>query len=354
LVLAITVLGVGPASAAPGRAAATSRTAAGTTAAATPTTDATQRPDLVSAQLLARQRGHRVEITGLRSETTMTWANPDGTLTSEIASGPVRVKTSAGWRDIDLTLVADGGGVHPRVAGAGVRFSPGGSGDAAVASQGGRTVRLGWGGVLPVPRLAGAVASYPGVAPGVDLELEALADGFRQRLILRVRPQTAPVFRLPLVLAGGMVASVTADGQLAVRTAQGEPVVVADPPRMWGAERDPGSLEPTRQALVGMRVAGPVGAQVLLPTRPAPHRPTHNPPTSYTRATIHYINWDGRQVNQADPGGHITTTEYDPTGTGNTVRQLSAAYRAAALATGTTSQEHADRAANSTPRPLHP
>jgi hypothetical protein len=79
-----------------------------------------------------------------------------------------------------------------------------------------------------------------------------------------------------------------------------------------------------------------------------------DPPTSYTRATIHYINRDSRQVNQADPGGHITTTEYDPTGTGNTVRQLSAAYRAAALATGTTSQEHADRAANSTPRPLHP
>ena len=164
-VLCVTVLGVGPASSAPGRPAA-ARTETVNTSVATPTTDDTQRPDQVSAQLLARRSGHRVEVSGLRSETTMTWANPDGTLTSDIASAPVRVKTASGWQDIDSTLVADASGVHPRVARAAVRFSPGGSGDAAKLSVGSRSVGFGWTGPLPAPTLSGAVATYRGVAAG--------------------------------------------------------------------------------------------------------------------------------------------------------------------------------------------
>ncbi|MEV0451883.1 RHS repeat-associated core domain-containing protein, partial [Streptomyces sp. NPDC050600] len=50
----------------------------------------------------------------------------------------------------------------------------------------------------------------------------------------------------------------------------------------------------------------------------------------YRRATITYTNASGRQVNTVDPGGNITTTEYDRFG--NTVRQLSAGNRALALA----------------------
>jgi RHS repeat-associated protein len=84
----------------------------------------------------------------------------------------------------------------------------------------------------------------------------------------------------------------------------------------------------------------PTDATAIFP----PDQVPADPPASYTRATIHYINRDGREVNQADPGGHISTTEYDTTGNGNVVRELSAANRAAALATGTTTQEHADRA----------
>jgi len=84
----------------------------------------------------------------------------------------------------------------------------------------------------------------------------------------------------------------------------------------------------------------PTDATAIFP----PDQVPADPPTSYTRATIHYINRDGREVNQADPGGHISTTEYDTTGNDNTIRELSAGNRAAALATGTTSQEHADRA----------
>ncbi|MFF8770334.1 RHS repeat-associated core domain-containing protein [Kitasatospora sp. NPDC015120] len=49
----------------------------------------------------------------------------------------------------------------------------------------------------------------------------------------------------------------------------------------------------------------------------------------YTRATILYTNASGRLVNSAEPGGHISTTQYDRFG--NTVRTLGASNRSLAL-----------------------
>ncbi|WP_258054882.1 DNRLRE domain-containing protein [Streptomyces sp. Ru71] len=53
---------------------------------------------------------------------------------------------------------------------------------------------------------------------------------------------------------------------------------------------------------------------------------------SYSRAAISYADASGREVNSADPGGHIITTEYDHVG--NVVRELNARNRELALATG--------------------
>jgi hypothetical protein len=72
-VLATTILEVDPAGAVSAKAAS----APTSTTTATATVDDTQRPDQVSAQLLARRSGHRVEITGLRTKGTTTFANPD-------------------------------------------------------------------------------------------------------------------------------------------------------------------------------------------------------------------------------------------------------------------------------------
>ncbi|MFD5429480.1 DNRLRE domain-containing protein [Streptomyces sp. NPDC127084] len=55
-------------------------------------------------------------------------------------------------------------------------------------------------------------------------------------------------------------------------------------------------------------------------------------PGHYKRATVTYIGASGREVNTATPGGHITTTEYDRFG--NVARELTAANRELALATG--------------------
>jgi hypothetical protein len=51
-----------------------------------------ERPDVVSARVLARSSGQRVEVLELRSETDTTWVNPDGTFTTDVAAGPIRVR----------------------------------------------------------------------------------------------------------------------------------------------------------------------------------------------------------------------------------------------------------------------
>jgi hypothetical protein len=45
--------------------------------------------DVPSARVAARLWGKRVEALAERTETSTTWANPDGTLTTEMNAGPV-------------------------------------------------------------------------------------------------------------------------------------------------------------------------------------------------------------------------------------------------------------------------
>lgn len=63
------------------------------------------RPDLVSAAVSARSQGSRVEVEALRTTSSTTWSNPDGTLTTEAHAAAVRFKDAKGqWQDVDLTL----------------------------------------------------------------------------------------------------------------------------------------------------------------------------------------------------------------------------------------------------------
>ena len=97
---------------------------------------------------------------------------------------------------------------------------------------------------------------------------------------------------------------------------------------------DPYDMEPADVNAWG-QTGLPVDATAIFP----PNQVPADPPTSFERATVFYSNSDGRLVNTAAPGGHISTTEYDTSG--NMVRSLTPANRAQALATGNTSAEHA-------------
>ncbi|MEZ5171824.1 MAG: DNRLRE domain-containing protein [Acidimicrobiia bacterium] len=97
---------------------------------------------------------------------------------------------------------------------------------------------------------------------------------------------------------------------------------------------DPYDMEPGDVAEWGQTDL-PTDATAIFP----PNQVPADPPTSFERATVFYTNSDGRLVNTAAPGGHISTTEYNTDG--NMIRSLSPSNRADALATGNTTAEHA-------------
>nr|AKA59505.1 putative large secreted protein [uncultured bacterium NM_1663] len=76
----------------------------------------------------------------------------------------------------------------------------------------------------------------------------------------------------------------------------------------------------------------PMSATAIFP----PDRVPSNPPTNYSPAEIHYLDNQGRQVNLAEPGGRISTTEYDEDD--NAVRELTPANRQRALASSNSAQ----------------
>jgi len=81
--------------------------------------------------------------------------------------------------------------------------------------------------------------------------------------------------------------------------------------------------------LNGVQTVGlPTDVTAIFPPDQVPALPTSN----YTRASVHYLNRDGYEVNDLEPGGELSTTERDRYG--NTVRELSARNRATALAAG--------------------
>ncbi|WP_406115500.1 DNRLRE domain-containing protein [Kitasatospora purpeofusca] len=226
-------------------------------------------PDVPSARLAARLRGTPVEALGSRSPTSTTWANPDGTLTTETAAGPVRYRSGETWVDVDVTFARQADGsvrskAHPRglaLSGAkGTRATSFGAAASAPAQDllaltaGDRSVSMRWKGGLPEPRIDGAKATYPEALPGADLVIEATRTGYEQSVVLKRRPAEASTFTLP-IRAPGVTAAQQPDGSvLFTETATGRELSTMPAPVMWDDTVDPKSLEHTRKAPVGLSV----------------------------------------------------------------------------------------------------
>jgi hypothetical protein len=164
-----------------------------------------------------------VEVAGERSGSSVTFANVDGSLTSQVAAGVVRVRRGDGsWAAVDTSLVADASGVHPRAVSGGTALSGGGSG-ALVSGvlPGGRRFGVSWPSVLPVPSLSGDTARYAEVSPGVDVVVAARPAGFEFSVVLHASP-AAGVFPLRVpVSAAGLSVGTTSAGGLLVRDGSG-------------------------------------------------------------------------------------------------------------------------------------
>ncbi|WP_433402793.1 DNRLRE domain-containing protein [Streptomyces sp. CA-146814] len=231
----------------------------------------TQAADVRSARVAARLSGKRVEALSERTETSTTWANKDGSLTTELTAGPVRFadEASGEWRDIDLDLVAQkDGSVEPKAHPEGLKLSgrtsaPPASLKAAQASKAGDLVTLGegdeqitlqWKGGLPAPKLDGARAEYVNAVPGADVVVEATRTGFEQYVEIKQRPSTgAYTYTLPLK-AKGLDVEQQADGSVLFTDEKNKKTAVMPAPVMWDATVDEVSGEHTRRVPVAMKV----------------------------------------------------------------------------------------------------
>lgn len=182
--------------------------------------------------------GKNVEISSLRTESSETYATPDGGMETDEHLRPVRARVGGVWKPIDNTLVKQpDGSIAPAVASVGMTFSGGGSAPLVTLDRDGRQLSYTWPAALPAPALSGDTATYRDVLPDVDLQVRADIDGFHEVVVVN----TAAAAKNPAlaqltfgVRATGLDVARTADGGLtATDPAGGGEVFAAPQPIMW-------------------------------------------------------------------------------------------------------------------------
>ncbi|MFJ8658547.1 FG-GAP repeat domain-containing protein [Streptomyces sp. NPDC093795] len=209
----------------------------------------------VSALAKAKSSGDPVEIVEQRTETSEVFANPSGTFTVTTHLKPVRTRLGGKWVAIDTDLVAGKDGVRPRAAAAGIELSDGGTGPLVRLNDDTHVLEYSWPGKLPKPTLAGSVATYSEVLPGIDLRVEVDAKGFQQLLVVK----DAKAAKNPKLkkLTYGVTSNglkLTADEKQGLRAAdvKGRTRFSGPAPLMW----DSGKGGKRKQAVMETAVAG--------------------------------------------------------------------------------------------------
>jgi RHS repeat-associated protein len=205
------------------------------------------------------------------TKTTTVYANPSGTLTQTLASGPVQepdASAPTGYTPIDLTLAQGLSGISPKVADAPITSSDGSTKTAAsLAVSDSESVGFSWPTALPTPTLSGDVATYKNVQPGVNLRVQAQTDGYDLQIILTKAPTTAAVFRIPLALKGLTAQRASVTGQLQFASAAGKVEVSGDAPQMWGATNSvTGQPTQTSTPTVSIDTSGATPTLVVTPS----------------------------------------------------------------------------------------
>ncbi|WP_308408435.1 hypothetical protein [Streptomyces murinus] len=204
-------------------------------------------------------------MTADRTEYSTTKANPDGSFTLTQSTTPQRVKERDGdWGAVDPALERGADGrIAPKGAVVDLSFSGGGSGtDMIQLGKDGRSVTLGWPGDLPKPTLAGATATYANVFDGVDLQLTATAESYREVLVVKT-PEAAqnPALEQVRLTASGDGLSVVpgVGGGLRAVDEDGNAVFRGPAGQMWDSAGDSTSGPQTQ--LMRTDTAGPGDSQ---------------------------------------------------------------------------------------------
>lgn len=233
--------------------------------------------DVNSAQLTARVRGQRVEVLAQRTEDSTTFANPDGSFTTESFGAPVRVKDKAGkhgWKDVDLTLTRRADGsiapiTHPQDLVLGGQSSAADGPLTTMTDRKGHQLQYLWSKKLPEPVLDGTRATYPAVEPGVDLVQEVTRTGFEHFLVLRDKAAADTLagqavdgkaeLRIP-VRAKGLTPKARPDSGIDFVDARGSAIHTVVAPRAWDAQQIAEAGVPTNEIHPSMTFEGKGGS----------------------------------------------------------------------------------------------
>lgn len=206
--------------------------------------------DELTAYQYAVACGVEVEVTGLRDVDREVFARPDGLLDARVAVEPYQVRDGSGaWVPIDPTLVtaADGSAASAATVIDVVVGAGGGNPFVTATDPDGGVLSLSWpGGGLPAPVVAGAVATYPEVLPGVDLAVQAEAVGFSWVLVVKT-PQAAAnpdLSQISVDVDTVGLDVVDTDGGVEVVDDAGEVVFEAGQAIMWDSSQAGGADQP--------------------------------------------------------------------------------------------------------------
>jgi hypothetical protein len=233
--------------------------------------------DLTTALDVSETCSVPVRVSSMTTEVAEFVAQPNGTVTAELYTGPVRVRDGAGgWVDVDLNLERrPDGSVAARVHPNGLVLSGRageGEHDLARLGSGSQQLTVGWRGALPEPKIDGMKATCVDVKPGVDLVIETTRTGFETFFIVKNRAAADHVRELSLPWrttmgpgrseAGGGMAFGTADVAAKVPRADGRaaprkevPMAMMAPALMWDATINPHTGEPATRRQFDVSIA---------------------------------------------------------------------------------------------------
>ncbi|MGW0839114.1 DNRLRE domain-containing protein [Streptomyces sp. NPDC002787] len=287
----------------------------------------TTAADIPSAKVAARLSGKRVEALSERTETSTTWVNKDGSLTTELSAGPIRFERDGKWVDVDVELRESDAGVEPVAHPGGLRLS-GRKGtpatslraaqgqkavDLVTLGEGGERITLQWKGGLPAPRLDGTRAEYVNAVPGADVVVEATRTGFEQYVEIKKKPQTDGYsYTLPLK-AKGMEVRQLRDGSVLFLDKKDRKRAVMPAPVMWDSTVDKRSGEHTRRVPVSMKVVkkGSFVDLVVTPDAKFLADPETKYPVTVDPSTSSLSNVFDTYVQQGETVDWSTDTELD-------------------------------------------
>ncbi|MEV5970893.1 FG-GAP-like repeat-containing protein [Streptomyces sp. NPDC051921] len=257
----------------------------------------------------ARVSGQPYELESARTETTDTWALPDGSWSVKRHGTAVRVLRNDVWIPTDPTLVrGTDGSVRPKASLVDVTFSGGGTAPLLSGVKEGRKLTLNWPTALPEPTLAENVATYPEVLPGVDLQLKAEVEGFSQLLVVKTaeaaQNPALESLKLKFGTVGLNVAKDAETGSITATDPAGQAVFTSPSPLMWDSSTASSATQPA-------------GASAMLATAedtpsepPAPSDTFEPPPGSNDAAMQTTVSGDTLEIKPDQALLDEATTEY--------------------------------------------